>query len=160
MTCELTIYFTRNDYPGMQSGSVTVPDGSYQSAYMVLTGNGSEYVIKSDGNQGTVIVGGPYNPGSVILNYLSFSSSCDPIPLQVSYDCINGECIKKTQYNTLGIYKSLADCQAVCANGGACAAGKQCVDPTTFCPDGKVCIEQGEFASIEGLISKINSEVC
>ncbi|BBD69684.1 hypothetical protein NIES4072_29800 [Nostoc commune NIES-4072] len=79
---------------------------------------------------------------------------------QQQYDCINGQCITKTQYNTPGIYNSLADCQAVCSNGGACASGKQCVDPTTFCPDGKVCIDQGEFASIEALISKIGSEVC
>ncbi|MHC5751501.1 MAG: hypothetical protein ACYTXF_12935 [Nostoc sp.] len=76
------------------------------------------------------------------------------------YDCINGACTVNTTYSTPGLYKSLADCQAVCANGGACAAGKQCVDPTTFCPDGKVCIDQGEFSSIEALISKIGSEVC
>lgn len=76
------------------------------------------------------------------------------------YDCLNGQCVLKTTYNTQGIYNSLADCQAVCANGGACASGKKCVDPTTFCPDGKVCLDQGEFDSIEALISKINSEVC
>ncbi|MEH2278124.1 MAG: hypothetical protein V7K40_25905 [Nostoc sp.] len=76
------------------------------------------------------------------------------------YDCLNGTCVQKTQYNTPGLYPSLADCQAVCANGGACGSGKQCVDPTTFCPPGKVCIEQSEFSEIEGLISQINSEVC
>lgn len=73
------------------------------------------------------------------------------------YDCLNGQCVPN---NILGLYNSLDDCQAVCANGGACSPGKQCVDPVTFCPDGKVCIDQGEFLSIEALISKIGSEVC
>lgn len=85
------------------------------------------------------------------------STTC---PDPSKYDCLNGNCVKQSQYNTLGIYNSLADCQAVCANGGACGSGKQCIDPTTFCPDGKVCIDQGEFASAEALISKIGSEVC
>lgn len=85
-----------------------------------------------------------------------YGACCDP----KQYDCINGVCTKKTLYNTPGIYQSLEDCQAVCANGGSCADGKQCVDPTNFCPPGKVCIDQGEFSSIESLISQINSEVC
>lgn len=76
------------------------------------------------------------------------------------YDCINGVCTLSTQYQTPGLYKSLADCQAVCADGGACGSGKQCVDPTTFCPPGKVCIDDSELSSIEGLIANINSEVC
>lgn len=76
------------------------------------------------------------------------------------YDCVNGNCFDSNTYKTPGIYNSLSDCQAVCANGGACSSGKQCVDPTTFCPSGKVCIEQTEYDSIQGLISKINSEVC
>ncbi|MEH2400193.1 hypothetical protein [Nostoc sp.] len=78
----------------------------------------------------------------------------------IFYDCINGNCTDKTQYNTPGIYKSLTDCQAVCANGGSCGDGKQCVDPTTFCPAGKVCIDDSEFSSIQNLISGINNEVC
>ena len=77
-----------------------------------------------------------------------------------TYDCLNGLCIASNTYNTPGLYKSLADCQAVCANGGACGSGKQCVDPTTFCPNGKVCIDQDEYSNIQGLIAKINSEVC
>ncbi|MEH2211063.1 hypothetical protein [Nostoc sp.] len=78
----------------------------------------------------------------------------------VFYDCLNGKCVLKTQYNTPGIYNSLADCQAVCASGGACGEGRQCVDPTTFIPSGKVCLDKGEFESIEALISRIGSEVC
>lgn len=123
-------------------------------------------------NTGSSICGGysfkvvDLNSGSAI--YFSTSSAQDvalrfdgqpPLNSQ-KYDCINGTCIIKTQYNTPGLYNSLSDCQAVCANGGSCGDGKQCVDPTTFCPDGKVCIDQGEFDSVEALISRIGSEVC
>ena len=93
-------------------------------------------------------------------DYGDCNSCKTPTPDTNKYDCINGNCTKSTQYQTPGIYQSLNDCQAVCANGGACGSGKQCVDPTTFCPPGQVCIDQGEFASIEALISKIGSEVC
>ena len=84
----------------------------------------------------------------------------DGNPPPTTYDCLNGNCVMSTQYSTPGQYASLSDCQAVCANGGACANGKQCVDPTNFCPNGKVCIDQDEYTNIQGLISKINSEVC
>lgn len=98
------------------------------------------------------------------LSALAHTFSEDPTnpncPPPTKYDCINGQCIIKTQYNTLGLYESLEDCQVVCANGGACAEGKQCIDPLTFVPSGKVCIDQNEFASIEVLINKIGSEVC
>lgn len=94
-------------------------------------------------------------------NYQSDYGSCNGCtPVAIKYDCINGDCIDSSKYKTLGIYQSLADCQAVCANGGACGSGKQCVDPTTFCPSGKVCIDQNEYSEIQALISKINSEVC
>jgi len=76
------------------------------------------------------------------------------------YDCINGQCNISTQYNTPGFYPNLASCQAACGNSNACSGNNVCVDPTTYCAPGKVCIEQGEYSSIQGLISQINSEVC
>ncbi|MEH2239548.1 hypothetical protein [Nostoc sp.] len=138
------------------------------------------YVVRDDsvwGAQGEFLVAGAgqtstvsqcHNAGVAIgycngqaFHYMRIYKFADSPPDDVkTYDCLNGDCIVKTQYNTPGIYGSLANCQAVCANGGACGAGKQCIDPTTFCPDGKVCIEQDEFSSIEALISKIGSEVC
>ena len=87
------------------------------------------------------------------------SGSCDGCKAAL-YDCLNGNCVQSTKYATPGIYASLSDCQAVCANGGACASGKQCVDPTTFCPPGQICIDQDEYSNLQGLIAKINSEVC
>ena len=68
--------------------------------------------------------------------------------------------VPQSTYKTPGLYQSLTDCQTVCTNGGSCGDGKQCVDPTTFCPPGKVCIENSEFSSIQNLISGINNEVC
>ncbi|MGV0102345.1 hypothetical protein NSTCB13_00866 [Nostoc sp. DSM 114160] len=93
-------------------------------------------------------------------SYTIFQSDQASCQVTARYDCINGTCTLSNQYSTPGLYNSLSDCQAVCANGGACAEGKQCIDPTKFIPSGKVCIDQGEFDSIEALISKIGSEVC
>ncbi|MEH2222594.1 hypothetical protein [Nostoc sp.] len=160
MSCQLSITYSSNYGGGV--GTFTVPDGSYQSAYPYWypgVSNPRKYDVRTDGSQGKIILAGPYTPpDDFYINYDTFSSTCAPITQK--YDCINGVCTLSTQYTTPGIYQSLADCQAVCANGGACASGKQCVDPVTFCPDGKVCIDQGEFVSIEALISKIGSEVC
>ena len=102
----------------------------------------------------TQVADSSYRPPGVTV--YGNCDSCKPS----TYDCINGVCTVKTQYNTPGLYNSLSDCQAVCANGGSCGDGKQCIDPTNFCPPGKICIDQGEFSSIEALISKIGSEVC
>ncbi len=78
----------------------------------------------------------------------------------IPHDCINGKCEPKTKYNTPGFYKSLADCEAVCGNGGVCASGKQCLDPVNYCPPGKVCIEKGEHKQIKNLIQRIKNSFC
>ena len=164
MTCTLTIQFNTPGYNnGHDSASFSVPDGSYVSPYIEYrtdlgynSTSNNVYTVYCNGSQGIINLA-TYYPGSIHVTIDSSTNSCPPV---ITYDCINGVCIPSTQYKTAGIYNSLANCQAVCANGGACASGKQCVDPTTFCPDGKVCIDQSEFASIEALISKINSEVC
>jgi hypothetical protein len=90
---------------------------------------------------------------------LYHSVSVQYIPDSIKYDCLNGECVNSTQYSTPGTYDSLASCQANCG-GTTCGTGRLCVDPNSFCPDGKVCLDQGEFSSIEALISKIGSKVC
>ncbi|MGV0102511.1 hypothetical protein NSTCB13_01038 [Nostoc sp. DSM 114160] len=131
------------------------------------TGGGSAE-LRATGTDNRVLLSTPglsaYPPARIYTKSKSFTKT-DPsctsnTSYQEKYDCINGQCKISTTYNTPGLYQSLADCQAACANGGACASGKQCVDPTTFIPSGKVCIDQGEFDSIEALISKIGSEVC
>ncbi len=76
------------------------------------------------------------------------------------YDCVNHKCELSTKYNTPGLYKSLADCEAVCGKGGVCASGKQCLDPVNYCPPGKVCIEEGEHTKIQNLIQQVKSKSC
>lgn len=54
--------------------------------------------------------------------------SCDGcLPSNNAYDCINGSCIPKTQYNTPGKYNSLADCQAVCGVASSDFLQARCV---------------------------------
>lgn len=36
------------------------------------------------------------------------------------YDCVNGQCVKKTVYNTPGIFSKLEDCESVCGNSEKC----------------------------------------
>ncbi|MBN3939180.1 hypothetical protein [Nostoc sp. NMS9] len=130
------------------------------------SGSNVAWSLVAVGTDGRVIASTPgiNDPSSTLYSssktFVKTDSNCVTPSPDTKYDCINGKCIVKTQYNTPGLYQSLADCQAVCANGGACAEGKQCVDPTTFCPLDKVCIDKGEFADAEAIIAKINSEVC
>jgi len=73
-------------------------------------------------------------------------TSCTPV--SVPYDCVNGNCVESSQYNTPGIYNSLANCQAVCGVS------------STDCPPGKVCLEQAEYDSINNLIAQLGGELC
>ncbi|MBH8575784.1 hypothetical protein I8752_22825 [Nostocaceae cyanobacterium CENA369] len=149
--------FDNNSYEFFACGEVA----EFRSA-----GNGGVWLFVDGSNVGGN--GYYYQPSTATVNAVAdetptsgytSSGSCATCRAD-KYDCLNGQCIPKTTYNTPGLYNSLEDCQAVCANGGACAEGKKCVDPTTFCPDGHVCIEQGEYNSIQGLVDKIKSEVC
>lgn len=63
--------------------------------------------------------------------------------LGVTYDCINGECVRSNTYKTPGKYKSLEECQAACS-----------VD-STECPPGFVCLEDQEYQQILGQISDL-----
>ncbi|MGV0102232.1 hypothetical protein NSTCB13_06120 [Nostoc sp. DSM 114160] len=145
---------------------LTFESGSFSYSPTLNRECGVEYRISESSITGLSSITYTWARGSGTLDYSTFadfswigspSISCTST---TKYDCINGTCTDANTHKTAGIYQSLADCQAVCANGGACASGKQCVDPTTFIPSGKVCIDQGEFASIEALISKIGGEVC
>ncbi|MEH2137154.1 hypothetical protein [Nostoc sp.] len=143
-------YFACGDSPSfqaMEGGQALFLDGSRLGGGGFVFRTGTQAVSSSTNDTPT-------------SGYQTFGNCTACKPVIALYDCINGKCTVSTQYNTPGLYANLTDCQAVCANGGACAAGKKCVDPTTFCPDGKVCIDQGEFDSAEALISKIGSEVC
>lgn len=159
-------------------------DGQWQINYTYNGNNSNSYIFDGKSKDFPVVLDDPQpgcsQPKSIfsscdgrMLTGLSCNASigtysftfipgpnCKPGEDGNTYDCLNGQCVTSSKYTTPGIYKSLADCQAVCANGGACGSGKQCVEPTTYCPNGKVCIDQEEYGNIQGLIAKINSEVC
>lgn len=80
-----------------------------------------------------------------------------PLP---KYDCINGTCVLKNVYNTPGIYESLEECEAACGNQPMCSAPFECIDPSNFCPHGKVCIPQSEWNQIEGLSNQLKQRNC
>ncbi len=70
-------------------------------------------------------------------------NECPNIPPEDPYDCINGACIKKSVYNTPGIYATLSACEVSCGIG---CSGK--------------CISNSDWAQIEGLSNKLKSTNC
>jgi len=75
--CSLTIFNTRSDLPGQTfSATFTVPNATYSSAYLDVVGPGSTYYARSAGSQGVITLAGPFNPGSIVVNYTGFSLSC------------------------------------------------------------------------------------
>lgn len=75
-----------------------------------------------------------------------------------TYDCINGSCVISSTYSTPGVFSSLEACQAQCSANGNCGDGKVCAD-INYCPPGKVCIENGEYSEIQGLMNRLSSEL-
>lgn len=123
-----------------------VPAGSYGfgCSFDQIIINGSPY-----GNQ-------PYGfiPGTGKKRYIGDGNK---------FDCINGSCIKANIYNTPGQYATLQECQNNCSSGSnsnSCNPPFQCIDPTNFCPPGKVCLEQNEWTQITGLIAQNKAKHC
>jgi hypothetical protein len=128
-------------------------DASYQA------GNGGQLLYLDGVNLG----GGDfvYRNGTTSISVVAEASptagfqtygNCDSCGA-VFYDCINGECIPKTTYNTPGHYETLAACQAECGTcENQCNPPNICVPPN-HCPDGYVCIGADEFALIKRELS-------
>jgi hypothetical protein len=71
------------------------------------------------------------------------------------YDCINGSCVKSNVYGTPGQYATLTACQGNCgSSNNSCNPPFQCIDPTNFCPQGKVCVPQDEWSKIGSLVQQ------
>ncbi|AFY94632.1 hypothetical protein [Chamaesiphon minutus] len=68
-----------------------------------------------------------------------------------SYDCVNGDCLEATVYDTPGIYQTLQECQGDCG-GGNC--------PENYCPPGKTCIDSSKWSQIESLSEAVRGKVC
>lgn len=69
------------------------------------------------------------------------------ITSDTAYDCINGQCVLASQYNTPGQYQTIDACQAEC--GG-----------NNYCPPGKVCIPNSEWSRIESLSNQLKNKSC
>lgn len=77
---------------------------------------------------------------NVSFSFVKSDPNCGVIQ---EYDCINGACLPKTQYNTPGIYASLAECEQACGTG---CSGK--------------CISNSDWATIEGLSNQLKQRNC
>lgn len=70
-----------------------------------------------------------------------------PTPLDPSqrFDCINGNCLPATSYNTQGFYSNQADCIAGCAKNSPCKGE---------------CVPQNEIQNLRTSVSKLKDRVC
>ncbi|MBD2204942.1 hypothetical protein H6G33_04215 [Calothrix sp. FACHB-1219] len=83
------------------------------------------------------------SPGIAPIVATAFTKTDPNCVSSQSYDCINGACIVSTQYDTPGIYASLAECETACGTG---CSGK--------------CISNSEWATIEGLSNQLKQRNC
>jgi len=74
--CTMTVGLRRADLNTVEFLAGSVPNASYTTAFKTVTGPGSIYIIQSTGNQGTVTVLGPFNPGSVVVTVDSVNVVC------------------------------------------------------------------------------------
>jgi hypothetical protein len=61
------------------------------------------------------------------------------------HDCVNGNCLPKSTYNTPGVFANLAACQSGCAQNSNCTG--ECVDPA-------------EIAGLRQALNNLQSKFC
>jgi hypothetical protein len=81
-----------------------------------------------------------YTSGTLVIT--PNNEGVDPIQ---QYDCINGGCIPKATYNTLGKYASLAACQSGCAKDSNCTGE---------------CVSAAELAALQQAANNLQSKFC
>ena len=100
------------------------------------------------------------NPALCPPDYPFLGGSCDACK-SIAFDCINGVCTDSSTFKTPGKYSSLTSCESSCSDSkNSCAPPFQCIDPSNFCPPGKVCVPQDEWGQIVGLVSQNVSKHC
>jgi hypothetical protein len=120
---------------------------------LTITGEGSPVIV--GGNSRCINLFGP-NIQLIKLSgdpdgYCSFlderivSSSSANCTGDVRYDCLNGNCKNKLDYNTPGIYNNLTDCQAACGSGTPC--------------NGE-CIPAAEITALNQAITDLQGRYC
>ncbi len=95
-------------------------------------------------------------PAEFATNY---GNECTPAPPPIKYDCLNGNCVPKSQYNTPGLYLSLEACEAACG-GNSCPSPFECLEPANYCPPGKTCIPNSDWGKIESLSNQLKNKSC
>jgi hypothetical protein len=97
-----------------------------------------------------------YNDESIINIESADDGNCGRCITNVGkYDCLNGNCVKSNVYGTPGQYATLTECQGNCgSSNNSCNPPFQCIDPTNFCPPGKVCVPQDEWSQIGSLVQQ------
>lgn len=101
--------------------------------------------IFTDGSEitnSTLVNGGSYysNVGSA---FYSCSNPANQSTQEQPYDCINGACFPASEYNTPGLYLSLAECEQACGIG---CSGK--------------CLSNNDWAQITGLAAQLKNKNC
>ncbi|WP_445626458.1 hypothetical protein [Nostoc sp. DSM 114167] len=161
MSCTVTVYYSATAIPGTpsagqtystQSYSINVPDGNWIGE-MVSAGNGfgpcpgvAQFWVQARDPSTGEILGAANTNTCADVAFLYYTNSCpatQPDNSQLPHDCINGACIKKSTYNTPGIYKSLSECEIACGTG--CSGN---------------CISNSEWAQIKGLSNQLRNRNC
>ncbi len=132
--------------PAGGCGTNIVIDGTNYGSNQV-----NNFVIVPNDDHSRIPAGYPFSGGNC--------SSCNT--LIIKYDCVNGNCVQSTTYNTPGFFDNLSDCQNNCStNTNSCNSPFECIDPSNFCPPNKVCVPQDEWGQITNLIHQNISKHC
>jgi hypothetical protein len=111
----------------------------------VMTG-GNDRCIQLYGNQVQVIkLSGDPDGYCTFPNESIVSSTSADCGSTTGYDCLNGNCVNKTTYNTSGEYQSLAACQSACSGGTSC--------------NGE-CIPASEITALNQAIADLQGRYC
>jgi len=74
--CTMTVGLRRADLNTVDFVNGPVPNSSYTTAFLTVIGPGTIYIVQSTGDQGSVTIAGPFNPGSVVITVDSVSVVC------------------------------------------------------------------------------------
>ncbi|AFY48898.1 hypothetical protein Nos7524_3095 [Nostoc sp. PCC 7524] len=141
-TIQVDTPYSTSQNPGTTIPFTYSPSGCFRGSYSYRfggTNNANLYLIHAGGE---TLLGGNWQ--SSILRGFTVRQISLCAGQTLTYDCINGECIQSSQFNTPGIYTSLAQCESQC--GGATCKGK--------------CLSNSDWAQIEGLAAQLKNKSC
>lgn len=138
---EVDTPYSVNSNPGTVIPFTYKPSGCYRAPYSYRFGNNGDslYLVHATGE---LLLGNQWIGETLRSFTVRQISLCAGQTL--TYDCINGACFQSSQFNTPGIYTSLAQCESQC--GGSTCKGK--------------CISNSDWAQIEGLANQLKNQNC